>query len=104
MRISKKFAFKISEDNHDLLYAKALKAGISMTDFLNLCIENEPVIINSELKPLLNELKAVGKNLNQITTLCNMGKVSCPDLCEVKIALNQILETLNKGGEHNRYT
>ena len=30
------------------------------------------------------EIKAIGRNLNQLTTLCNIGKIYCPDLIEMK--------------------
>ena len=49
-----------------------------------------------ELKPTLHELKAIGRNLNQLTKLCNMGRIVCPDLHEVKDQYKTVLTLLNE--------
>jgi hypothetical protein len=36
------------------------------------------------LEDVLKEQKAIGRNINQLTALCNMGKIICPDLQELK--------------------
>lgn len=40
------------------------------------------------------QLKAIGKNLNHLTLLCNMGKISCPDLGEIKKGFGSVFDYL----------
>ena len=40
--------------------------------------------------------KAMGKNINQLTTLCNMGRITCPDLEEVKEQYAQVITLLDE--------
>lgn len=40
------------------------------------------------------QLKAIGKNLNQLTLLCDMGKISCPDLGEIKKGFGSVFDYL----------
>ena len=55
---------------------RAKAAGMTVTDYLTICaLGNEIVRING-LDDLLSELKAQGRNLNQLTTLANMGRLS----------------------------
>ena len=50
----------------------------------------------ADLGEVLKEQKAIGRNINQITTLCNMGKITCPDLQEVKQKYTEMLSVLNE--------
>jgi hypothetical protein len=46
------------------------------------------------LDKVLIELKAIGKNLNQLTTLCNMGRITCLDLTEIKSSFGAVFDYL----------
>ena len=49
------------------------------------------------LENIIREQKAIGRNLNRLTLLCNMGKVSVASLVEVKeqyARLNELLCSL----------
>ena len=52
-----------------------------------------------ELKPTLHELKAIGRNLNQLTMLAHQGRIYAPELTELLSLYRQILIAL--GGEIN---
>jgi len=47
------------------------------------------------MQELISELKAIGRNLNQLTTLANMGKVDAVYLAETKAQLSGIYEKLS---------
>jgi len=47
------------------------------------------------VRELLGELKAIGRNLNQLTTLANMGRIDTAYLAETQAQLNQIYEKLS---------
>ena len=48
-----------------------------------------------ELKPILSELRAWGKNLNQLTTLAHQGRVQTAYLQELTAALGRTYEAVS---------
>ena len=55
---------------------RAKAAGMTVTDYLTTCASGKDIVRISGLDNLLSELKAQGRNLNQLTTLANMGRIS----------------------------
>ena len=55
---------------------RAKQAGMTVTDYLVTCALDKEIIQVNGLDEILSELKAQGRNLNQLTTLANMGKVT----------------------------
>ena len=55
---------------------RAKAAGMTVTDYLTTCALGKEIIRVDGLDNLLSELKAQGRNLNQLTTLANMGRLS----------------------------
>ncbi len=49
----------------------------------------------NELKPVLAELKAVGRNLNQLTILAHQGKITVVNLTEAVRTLQKIYAAIN---------
>ena len=55
---------------------RAKAAGMTVTDYLTTCALGKEIVRIDGLDDLLSELKAQGRNLNQLTTLANMGRLS----------------------------
>ena len=55
---------------------RAKAAGMTVTDYLTTCALGKEIVQVDGLDDLLSELKAQGRNLNQLTTLANMGRLS----------------------------
>lgn len=53
----------------------AQKAGMTVTDYMTVCALSKEIIRVDGLDKVLSELKAQGRNLNQLTTLANMDKL-----------------------------
>ena len=53
----------------------AKKAGMTVTDYIVACALGKEIVRVEGLDELLTELKAQGRNLNQLTTLANMGRL-----------------------------
>lgn len=81
---NKLVALRFRESDYDKIKVKAEKANMNFTEFVTNSALNKKIIKIDGLPDVLKEIKAIGKNLNQLTTLCNMGKVICPDLVEIK--------------------
>lgn len=54
----------------------ARKAGMTVTDYMTVCALGKEIVRVDGLDAVLSELKAQGRNLNQPTTLANMGKLN----------------------------
>ena len=55
---------------------RARAAGLTVTDYLCYSGLGKEIVRMEGLEQVLSELKAQGRNLNQLTTLANMGRVS----------------------------
>lgn len=81
---NKLVALRFRENEYDLIKSKADKANMNFTQFITRSALNKQITIVDGLPEILKEVKAIGRNLNQLTTLCNMGKIICPELFELK--------------------
>lgn len=93
------FCFRLSEKDYLSIQQKAGKAKLSMTAFITTSALQKQIIVIDGLDKVITELKAIGKNLNQLTTLCNMGKIQSVELAEIKERFGAVFEqilTLNE--------
>ena len=74
---------RFRESDYAAIKRKAEKANMNFTEFVTASALNKPVTVINGLGNVLKEQKAIGRNLNQLTTLCNMGKIVCPNLTEL---------------------
>lgn len=59
---------------------KAKQSQLTVTDYLTFCGMAKQIVQINGLDEILSELKAQGRNLNQLTTLANMGQIEVVDL------------------------
>ena len=81
---NKLVALRFRENEYDLIKSKSDKANMNFTEFVTRSALNKQITIVDGLPEILKEVKAIGRNLNQLTTLCNMGKIIFPELSELK--------------------
>ena len=67
---------RVTPRTKDRIRTKAQELGLTVTDYLCLCGLGKKIIRGEGLDKVLSELKAQGRNLNQLTTLANMGKIT----------------------------
>ena len=67
---------RVTPKTKDRIRAKARELNLTVTDYLCLCGLGKRIARVDGLDKMLSELKAQGRNLNQLTTLANMGKVT----------------------------
>ena len=65
-----------------------------MSAFILSMALGKEIIIVEGLENSLAELKAIGRNLNQLTTLCNMGKIQALELAEIKWQFGAVVESI----------
>ncbi len=93
---TKMIAMRFRESDYTAIKRKAEKANMNFTEFVTAAAMNKSITIINGLEDVLKEQKAIGRNLNQLTTLCNMGKIVCPDLRELKEQYADMLTALNE--------
>lgn len=89
-------AMRFRENDYAAIKKKAEKVNMNFTEFVTAAAMNKPITVINGLSDVLKEQKAIGRNINQLTTLCNMGKIVCPDLQELKQQYAEVLTTLNE--------
>ena len=100
----KKLSIRISEDELMAVHYRAEDAGLSLTDYVTeCCLEKQIVVING-LDDVLKEQKAIGRNLNQLTMLCNMGRIQAPDLDKLIQQYAQMNKVLSEILERRRWS
>ena len=95
------FCFRLSEMDYNSIQHKAAKAKLNMTAYITNCALNKQIIVIDGLERTISELKSIGRNLNQITTLCNMGKVQALGLNEVKERFGRMFDAIMALGERS---
>lgn len=86
---------RFRENDYETIKRKADKANLNFTEFVTKSALDKPIVIIDGLSEVLKEQKAIGRNLNQLTTLCNMGKIDCPDLTEMISQYSTVYDRLN---------
>ena len=94
MKKDKMFAMRMTTADYDRIQNKSAQAGMTMTDFFTQSALDKKIIVVEGLDSVTVQLKAIGKNLNQLTLLCNMGKITCPDLLEIKKGFGSVIDYL----------
>lgn len=89
-------AMRFRESDYTAIKKKAEKVNMNFTEFVTAAAMNKSITVINGLSDVLKEQKAIGRNINQLTTLCNMGKIVCPDLQELKQQYAEVLATLNE--------
>lgn len=87
---------RFRESDYTAIKKKAEKVNMNFTEFVTAAAMNKPITVINGLSDVLKDQKAIGRNINQLTTLCNMGKIVCPDLKELKQQYAEVLTTLNE--------
>ena len=80
---NKKLCIRISENLLEIIHMKAKKANMTLTDYVTFaCLEKQIFVIDG-LDKVLKELKSIGRNINQLTVLANMGRIETVNLSEL---------------------
>ena len=89
-------AFRVTEEQHKMINEKAKNSNLSKTDFIVKCCFDKEIIIVNDVRELMKELHAVGRNLNQLTTRANMKQLEVVDLKPTYMKLVEIYTVLTE--------
>ena len=87
---------RVTPQTKDRIRAKARELNLTVTDYLCLCGLGKRIVRMDGLDKVLSELKAQGRNINQLTTLANMGRNAVVDGDRLAEGYGQINEQLRQ--------
>lgn len=93
---SERFNIRMTPQEKSAIITKAKRAGRTTSEFMIETALNRKIIVIDSLSEMVSQLKALGRNLNQLTVLCNMGKVQAVNLNEFEETLADIHSQLRK--------
>ena len=87
---NRKMSIRISDGDLETIHTKAVEANMSVTDYITACCLGKQIVIIDGLDQVIRQQKAIGRNLNQLTTLANMGRVKAAYLQELTEQYKQV--------------
>ena len=78
----------------NIVHYKAEQAKLTLTEYVTQCVLGKQIFVIDGLDEVLRQQKAIGRNLNRLTVLSNMGKVSCVNLQELTEEYAELNRTL----------
>lgn len=100
----KQINFRLSEAELKQFQKNVQKSKLKQSEYLRKCILEKNIIVISDVKDLISELKRVGNNLNQLTKAVNSGEnnniESLDDIkAEFENVWNELIQALKKVNE-----
>lgn len=88
-------SIRISEVDLQKIHHKAQQAKLSLTDYVTRCCLGKQITVIEGLDEVVRQQKAIGRNLNQLTTLANMGRISSVYLKDVTEQYSHVSDLLS---------
>ena len=89
-------AFRVTYEQYKMIKEKAKNSNLSITDFIVKCCFDKEIIIVNDVRELMKELHAVGRNLNQLTTRAKLMNLEVVDLKPTYMKLVEIYTVLTE--------
>ena len=99
------FSIRIASGDLDTIRKKATQARLSQSDYVTRCCLGRLVVVIEDLKETAKQLRAISSNLNRLTTLANMGRISVTNLdgmAQELAGISAALRELQERGRWNR--
>ncbi|MDE6902234.1 MAG: MobC family plasmid mobilization relaxosome protein [Lachnospiraceae bacterium] len=98
------FSIRIASEDLAVIRQKAKQARLSQSEYVTRCCLGRQIVVIDGLKDVLQQQRAIGNNLNRLTILANMGRISAVDLertaqelADISAALRSIQEQGRQG-------
>ena len=100
----KKLSIRISEADLIKIHVKAAKSKLNFTEYVTRACLGRKIFVVEGLDEVLREQKAIGRNLNQLTMLANMGRVTYVNLTELTEQVATVNQSLSSLLERKRWS
>ena len=92
---NKHFNFRVNEKEYNKIKSKIEKSELNTSEYLLKTAMNKEIIVIDGLEEIIMQLRKIGNNINQLTKLCNQGRLTSINLEDVKKEMNSIWQLLN---------
>lgn len=86
---------RVSSIEHQLIKDKAKAAKLNKSKFILKAVHQQPIIVIEGLKDVAYQLRKIGTNINQLSTLANQRQIIALELEDTKKELHHIWQSLN---------
>ena len=89
------FNFRVNEKEYNQIKSKIEKSKSNTSEYLLRTAMDKDIIVIDGLEEIIIQLRKIGNNLNQLTKLCNQGRIRNINLEDVKKEMKSIWQLLN---------
>ena len=93
---NRKKSFWVTDGEWNAIERIAAKTGMGIGEYLRISALGKTIYQVEELKPILHELKGIGRNLNQLTMLSHQGVIRAVNLNATADGIGRCYEAINK--------
>ena len=88
----------------NIVHYKAEQAKLTLTEYVTQCALGKQIFVIDGLDEVLRKQKAIGRNLNRLTVLSNMGKISSVNLEQLTEEYASLNKTLTEFLDRKRWS
>lgn len=97
-----RITLRLAQEQYDSIAAKAETAQMPVGAYVRAAALRHKVVVVEGLEEITHELKGVGRSINQLVVLCNMGRIKEVHLEDTWQALGQVYLKLQELAEQER--
>lgn len=97
-----RITLRLAQEQYDSIAAKAETAQMPVGAYVRAAALRHKVVVVEGLEEITHELKGIGRSINQLVVLCNMGKIKEVHLDDTWQALSQVYLKLRELAEQER--
>lgn len=85
-----RITLRLTQEQYDSIAAKAETAQMPVGAYVRAAALRHRVVVINGLKEITHELKGIGRSINQLVVLCNMGRIKEVHLGDAWQSLSQV--------------
>lgn len=97
-----RITLRLTQEQYDSIVAKAETAQMPVGAYVRAAALRHKVVVVDGLEEITHELKGIGRSINQLVVLCNMGRIKEVHLDDAWQALSQVYLKLRELAEQER--
>ena len=97
-----RITLRLTQEQYDSIAAKAETAQMPVGAYVRAAALRHRVVVIDGLKEITHELKGIGRSINQLVVLCNMGRIKEVHLDDAWQTLSQVYLKLWELAEQER--
>ena len=86
---------RLTQEQYDSIQSRANAAQMTASAYVRAAAMRHKIVVVDGLPEITRELKGIGRNLNQLAILANMGRISEVRLGDTLTELDQLYQALN---------